>query len=128
MRGVKLAVAIGALTMSAAVASASDAGSDTGALHKVIAGKIVHLSTPLGALPISYRGDGTMWGRAGNLAMYTGSDRDRGRWWIVADKLCQRWNRWLGGKSYCFTLRQEGPVVHWTRSDGLQGTATIARH
>ena len=42
------------------------------------------------------------------LAAYTGSTRDRGTWWVVADKLCQRWNNWLGGKSYCFTLRQQG--------------------
>jgi hypothetical protein len=40
---------------------ASDAQMDNGALHKAIAGKIVHLATPLGALPINYRGDGTMW-------------------------------------------------------------------
>jgi hypothetical protein len=68
-----------------------------------------------------------MWGRAGSLSVYTGSDRDRGRWWVAAGKLCQRWSTWLGGKSYCFKLRQDGPTVHWTRSDGLSGTATIAR-
>jgi hypothetical protein len=108
-------------------ARASDAQMDNGALHKAIAGKTVHLATPLGALPINYRGDGTMWGSAGTLSVYTGSNRDQGRWWIAADRLCQRWNNWLGGRSYCFILRQEGSVVHWTRSDGLQGTATIAR-
>jgi hypothetical protein len=98
------------------------------ALRKTVAGKTVHLATPLGGLPISYRADGTMWGRAGSLAAYTGSERDRGRWWVVADKLCQRWNTWLGGRSYCFTLRQQGgSTVHWTRSDGLSGTASIVR-
>jgi len=61
------------------------------------------------------------------LAAYTGSTRDRGTWWIVAGKLCQRWNNWLGGKSHCFTLRQQGETVQWTRDDGLSGVATISR-
>ena len=100
---------------------------DSGALRKAVAGKTVHLATALGSLPINYRTDGTMFGRAGFLASYTGSDRDRGRWWIVGDKLCQRWNTWLGGKSYCFWLRQLGATVHWTRDDGLSGLAAIAR-
>jgi len=100
---------------------------DNGALRKAVAGKTVHLATPMGGLPINYRADGTMSGKAGSLALYTGSERDRGRWWIVADKLCQRWNSWLGGRSYCFALRQQGGTVHWTRNDGLSGVATIPR-
>jgi hypothetical protein len=64
----------------------------------------------------------------GGRTTYVGSERDRGRWWVVADKLCQRWNRWLDAKSYCFKLRQqEGRTVHWTRNDGVSGIATIAR-
>lgn len=115
------------VSLAAAGALASDPQLEGETLRKAIAGKTVSLTTPMGGLPISYRADGTMQGRAGALATYTGAARDTGRWWIVADQLCQRWNNWLGGKSYCFTLRQDGPVVHWTRSDGLQGTATIAR-
>ena len=46
------------------------------------------------------------------LAAYTGSTHDRGIWWVAADKLCQRWNNWLGGKSYCFTLRQQGAACN----------------
>jgi hypothetical protein len=100
---------------------------DSAALRKAVAGKTVHLATPVGGLPINYRSDGTMSGIAGSLATYTGSERDRGRWWVVADKLCQRWNTWLGGKSYCFRLRQQGETVHWMRNDGVSGVATIAR-
>jgi hypothetical protein len=96
-------------------------------LRKALTGKTIHLNTPLGGLPISFRADGTMWGTAGSLASYTGSERDRGRWWIVADQLCQRWNTWLDGQSYCFRLRQHGRTVHWTRNDGLSGVATITR-
>jgi hypothetical protein len=129
MRHVKVLAA--AMAVAAGVtfaAAAEDSAMDGGALRKTVVGKTVHLATPLGGLPINYRADGTMWGRAGSLAAYTGSERDRGRWWVVADKLCQRWNTWLGGRSYCFTLRQQGTgTVHWTRNDGLSGTATIVR-
>jgi hypothetical protein len=97
------------------------------ALRKVVAGKTVNLETPLGGLPISFRHNGTMHGKTAELAYYTGSTQDRGVWWIVADKLCQRWNNWLGGKAYCFKLRQEGRTVQWTRNDGLSGVATIRR-
>lgn len=107
-------------------ALASDPQLEGETLRKAIAGKTVSLSTPMGGLPISYRADGTMQGQAGALATYTGAARDTGRWWIVADQLCQRWNNWLGGSSYCFRLRQQGASVHWTRSDGVSGMATIA--
>lgn len=107
-------------------ALASDDQLDGDTLRRTIAGKTVSLVTPLGGIPISYRADGTMHGRAGELANYTGAARDTGRWWIVADQLCQRWNNWLGGTSYCFRLRQRGASVHWTRDDGVSGVATIA--
>jgi hypothetical protein len=97
------------------------------ALRKVVAGKTVSLETPLGGLPISFRHDGTMHAKTVDLAYYTGSTQDRGVWWVAADKLCQRWNSWLGGKAYCFTLRREGRSVQWTRNDGLTGVATIKR-
>ena len=116
------------LAAGTAIASESVEGQmDSTALRKAVAGKTVHLATPLGGLPINYRTDGTMSGSAGTLASYIGSERDRGRWWVVADKLCQRWNTWLSGKSYCFRLRQQGATVHWTRNDGVSGVATIAR-
>jgi hypothetical protein len=96
-------------------------------LRKIVSGRTIELNTPLGGLPISYRMDGTMRGKAENLAAYTGSVHDSGIWWIAANKLCQRWQKWLDGKSYCFTLQQQGRAVQWTRNDGLTGTATIRR-
>lgn len=97
------------------------------ALRKAVAGKTVSLETPLGGLPINFRHNGTMHAKTVDLAYYTGSTQDRGVWWVAANKLCQRWNTWLGGKAYCFTLRQEGRSVQWTRNDGLTGVATIRR-
>jgi hypothetical protein len=96
-------------------------------LRKAVSGRTVYLETPLGSLPISYKTNGTMQASTIQLAAYTGSTRDRGTWWVVADKLCQRWNNWLGGKSHCFTLRQDDATVQWTRDDGLSGVATIQR-
>jgi hypothetical protein len=96
-------------------------------LRKAVSGRTIHLETPLGSLPISYKTNGTMQASTIQLAAYTGSTRDRGTWWVVADKLCQRWNNWLDGKSHCFTLRQQGATVQWIRDDGLSGVAIIQR-
>jgi hypothetical protein len=122
--GVCIAVAT-LLTAGGAVASDTQLQGD--ALRRAVSGKVVSLETPLGGLPINFRVDGTMHAKTVELAHYTGSTQDRGIWWVAAGKLCQRWNTWLGGKSYCFTLRQEGRAVHWTRNDGLTGMATIRR-
>jgi len=115
------------LTLAGAGVCLAEDGLVGDTLRKVVAGKTVHLETPLGSLPINYKNNGTMQASTIQLAAYTGSTRDRGTWWVVADKLCQRWNNWLGGRSHCFTLRQQGESVQWTRDDGLSGVATIGR-
>lgn len=124
----RVVTVVAATLLVACGALASEPDLEGESLRKAITGKTVNLNTPMGGLPISYRADGTMQGRAGALATYTGAARDTGRWWIVADQLCQRWNTWLSGTSYCFRLRQQGASVHWTRNDGLSGIATIAGH
>jgi hypothetical protein len=116
-----------AAAFCAAFGVAAAEGEGEGALRKIVSGRTIELNTPMGGLPISYRMDGTMRGKAENLAYYTGSTQDSGIWWITANKLCQRWHKWLDGKSYCFTLQQQGRAVQWTRNDGLTGTATIRR-
>jgi hypothetical protein len=126
MRHVTVFAAAMVVAAGTAMASGADLREMNGeALRKALTGRTIHLRTPLGGLPISFRADGTMSATAGSLASYVGSERDRGRWWIAADQLCQRWNTWLGGQSYCFRLRQRGATVHWTRNDGLTGVATI---
>ena len=119
---------VACMAIGTGVAFAKDV--DNGQLHgatlqKAVAGKTVHLSTPLGSLPIRFRIDGTMYGRAGDLAFYTGSAEDTGRWWVAGEKLCQRWRTWLSSTTYCFTMRQQGKTVHWVRNDGLRGKAII---
>lgn len=97
------------------------------ALREVVAGKTVLLHTRVGNIPITYRANGTMIGRAGELVAYTGQERDRGRWWVQDDKLCQQWETWLEGRAYCATIQQEGLTVHWVRNDGERGKATIVQ-
>ena len=97
------------------------------ALRDVVAGKTVLLHTRVGNIPITYRANGTMIGRAGELVAYTGQERDRGRWWVQNDKLCQQWETWLEGRAYCATIQQDGSTVHWVRNDGERGKATIVQ-
>ena len=96
------------------------------ALRTVLTGKTVVLNTPVGGIPIDYRDNGTMVGRAKDLSMYVGAERDTGRWWIKSDQVCQKWDIWLGARAYCFTLRVVGRTVHWKRNDGEAGTARLA--
>lgn len=126
MKRVLLAIAV------ASVATASHAGNGgqlKGAqLRDAVAGKTVYLSSSGIILPIAYRSNGTMSGRleAFAAAMAGGTQADSGRWWIKNDQLCQKWSRWLGGKSYCFKLSRQGSsTVRWVRNDGRSGTARI---
>ena len=119
-------IAISGVILAAAMSTAeAEAPGSRLNIHEVIANRTVTLHTPVGALPISYSGNGTLIGRARELAFYTGSAFDRGTWWVVADRICHRWRSWLGGKDYCVTLRMDGNKVHWRSNDGYSGTATL---
>jgi hypothetical protein len=96
------------------------------ALRRAVSGKTVHIEAPVGSFPIRYKGDGTMTSQA-PVFVATWGAKDSGKWWVVDDRLCQRWHRWLDAKQYCFKLQRAGAAVHWSRDDGLTGTATIAR-
>lgn len=95
-------------------------------LRQLLSGRTVIVNTPIGSLPITYRENGTMTGRAAALAALTGREQDSGHWWIAGDQLCQRWRVWLDGSAHCFTLRVSGAQLHWRRGDGSSGTAVIA--
>jgi hypothetical protein len=100
---------------------------DDAALKQVVAGKSVHIDTPLGvAIPVTYHGNGLMSGRAGILSYLLGAEQDRGRWWVADGKLCQKWFKWLDAKPSCMRLRQDGRTIYWRRDDGMTGTATLA--
>lgn len=99
---------------------------DGEALKSAVSGKTVRLETAVGAIPISFRADGTMTGRSADMANYLGRSFDTGTWWIADNQLCQKWKMWMDAKSYCFTLRQAGQKVHWTRDDGLKGVIVVS--
>ena len=121
-----LGAALAAIQLSAAASAAEFRVLDEAALKAAVTGKTVHLETPVGTLPISFKADGTMAGRSQDMAGYLGRSYDQGTWWISSNQLCQKWKLWLGGKSYCFTIRQDGAKVQWTRSDGLKGAMTVS--
>jgi hypothetical protein len=99
---------------------------DEGALRTAVTGKTVRLETAIGAIPISFRADGTMTGRSADLANYLGRSYDTGSWWIASNQLCQKWKMWMDAKPYCFSLKQAGEKVQWTRDDGLKGTLVVS--
>lgn len=124
----KQLLAFGAITALAIPVMAEPASLPGRDLHGFVAGKTVVLKTSMGPLPITYRDNGTMQGRANSqpLAVYAGQAQDHGIWWISAGQVCQRWSKWLEGRAHCITFQLDGRVVHWRSNDGHEGTAIIA--
>ena len=100
------------------------------ALEKAVAGKVVYMSTEGGTVPIHYKANKTM---SGKLQMVTAvlaitaPKRDHGTWWIDGERLCQRWSRWLDGKTHCYKLQRDGNNVLWERNDGRKGNARLGK-
>ncbi|MCH8240429.1 MAG: hypothetical protein IIB62_10360 [Proteobacteria bacterium] len=118
---------IAALACFATAAQAAQFGDMNEAeLLKAVAGKTVYLNTRGYVLPIAYSPDGTMHGRLQAIAAsLAGGSADSGRWWIVSNQLCHRWNRWLKGKTYCYKISRQGRSVVWVRHDGRRGTLRL---
>lgn len=123
-----------ALIFAAQIISAPDAVSGKPeqlkgrALEKAVAGKVIHMKTEGVTLPISYKPNKTMTGKLRAVASLLSGDTpssDKGKWWIDKDRLCQRWSKWLDGKSFCYKLKRDGQTVHWERNDGRKGTARL---
>jgi hypothetical protein len=109
-------------------AFAQDASQLTGSqLREAVAGRTVYLSSPLGEVPIRYSSNGTMSGSS-QLALIGGESTatDRGRWWVAKNRLCVKWQNWMHGRSYCFSMRKVGArQVVWLRNDGKTGRARL---
>ena len=122
-----LTAVFSALALGAALAAetASLSGDE---LRKAVSGKTVYLRISGFELPIRYSPGGSMSGRMGavaaTLARGNGAS-DRGKWWVSASQLCQRWSSWMDGKTYCYKLTRNGSTVRWVRNDGHSGTARI---
>jgi hypothetical protein len=96
-------------------------------IRAAVAGKTVYIQSPMGEIPIRYNSNGTLLGRT-ELALLDGESTttDRGRWWVVNNKLCIRWQNWMEAKPYCFTMHRLGKnTVRWYRNDGESGIARL---
>ncbi len=97
------------------------------ALRQLASGKTVHLESPYGTLPVTFKEDGSLSAKAsGALAIYLGSTSDRGRWTVQGERICQKFFKWFHGETHCMRVKQDGRKITWRRDDGLSGTATIA--
>jgi hypothetical protein len=118
---------VGVLLLLSPSAQTEPVPLESDALKQTLAGRTVHLDTPLGiAVPITFQANGLMSGQAGVLAYILGAEADRGRWWVTEGKLCQKWFKWLDAQPSCMRLAQDGHKLFWRRDDGMSGTATIA--
>jgi hypothetical protein len=93
-----------------------------------VSGKTVFLKISGFELPIQYSSRGTMKGSMGTVAAaFSRGDgsSDRGKWWVADNQLCQKWNTWMEGNTYCYKLSRNGNSVRWVRNDGRSGTARI---
>lgn len=95
-------------------------------LVSAVSGKVVSVSTPVGAVPVKYHSNGTMSASSGGIAKLTGMASDKGKWWVSGSKLCQRWSNWLEGKTHCLLVKIDGSKVRWTSTSGKSGLATIS--
>ncbi len=121
---VRLSIAsLVSVTAAAAAEPVPVGGAD---IKDMLMGATVQLDTPLGTkLPVKYASNGIMSGEAGGLAFFLGSNSDRGRWWIVNDKLCHKWFKWFDAEVQCLTLRRDADKLFFIRDDGKTGTATL---
>ena len=98
------------------------------ALQSFISGKRVYLAVPLGGeIPLNYRPGGTVdgSGEAAGLGRYM-TPKDKGRWWVSGDRLCQKWQQWYNGRTFCFTVTKVADNrIKWVRDDGKSGTARL---
>ncbi len=97
-------------------------------IRQTVTGKRIYLSVPMGGeFPLYYRPDGRIdgSGEAVGLGRFL-KPKDSGRWWVAGDRLCQKWQTWYDGKTFCFTLASRGgDKVAWARDDGEKGVARI---
>ena len=123
-------LAAAAVAILGATGSPAEAGRLAGDdVRDTIGGRTVVMQAMGASMPIAYRSNGTMSGSMqGYVAAMAGESksRDSGKWWIKGSQLCQRWNNWLGGKTYCFSLQQRGATIHWTSTSGHRGTARVS--
>ena len=116
------------LGLLATHAEASGEALSGDALKSFIGGKRIFLQVPLGGeLPLTYRKNGRVdgTGEAAGLGKYM-APKDSGRWWVNGNQLCQKWQEWYDGKTFCFTVTKiNDSRIRWVRDDGKSGIARV---
>jgi len=125
-RAMRFSAPVLALALLASPAAAEALSGEK--LKSFISGKRVYLAVPLGGeIPLNYRPGGTVdgSGEAAGLGRYM-TPKDRGRWWVSGDRLCQKWQEWYKGKPFCFTVTKLAENrIRWVRDDGKSGVARL---
>lgn len=98
------------------------------ALKSFVSGKRIYIAVPLGGeIPLNYRPGGRVdgSGEAVGLGKYM-TPKDSGRWWVSGNKLCQKWQQWYDGRTFCFTVTKVSENrIRWARDDGKSGIARV---
>ncbi len=132
-KGLRLRFAPAGLVLSLAVLAAVPAGASAevlsgAALKSFVSGKRIYLAVPLGGeIPLTYRKNGRVdgTGEAAGLGKYM-TPKDSGRWWVSGNKLCQKWQEWYDGRTFCFTVTKiSDSRIRWVRDDGKSGVARV---
>ncbi len=109
-------------------ASAADEALAGAALKSFVSGKRIYLAVPLGGeIPLTYRRNGQVdgTGEAAGLGKYM-TPKDKGRWWVSGNRLCQKWQEWYDGRTFCFTVTKiSDSRIRWVRDDGKSGVARV---
>lgn len=125
-RAVRFSVPVLALALLASPAAADALSGEK--LKSFISGKRIYLAVPLGGeIPLNYRPSGSVdgSGEAAGLGRYM-TPKDRGRWWVSGNRLCQKWQQWYDGKTFCFTVTKLAENrIRWVRDDGKSGVARL---
>ena len=124
--GLRFALSVALLAALPASASAEALSGE--ALKSFVSGKRIYLAVPLGGeIPLNYRKNGRVdgSGEAAGLGRYM-APKDSGRWWVNGNKLCQKWQEWYDGRTFCFTVTKlSDSRIRWLRDDGKSGVARV---
>ncbi|SIQ52912.1 hypothetical protein SAMN05880582_10249 [Rhizobium sp. RU20A] len=117
-----------ALPMLAGAAFADTGRLNADEIRRDIVGRTIYLAAPIGGeFPLNYRTNGVVDGdgEALGLGKFI-APKDKGKWWIDGNRLCQQFNVWYDGAPMCFELsRTEPGKVKWVRDNGQTGVARI---
>ncbi len=128
MKKLLLSILLISFSASTSIASNDDNRLDNEKIKNLISGKRIFLQIPFGGeFPLRYAHNGTVYGdgQAVGLGRLL-APKDKGRWWVESNKLCQKWEKWYDNQMICFILSNvKDDKLTWIRDDGRKGKARI---